>query len=356
MACSPPSVWRGTVQLLARGPRLRTRCVRYSRVASATQDDAVRRTISLNGELVVTVAVTTKLAAHTAQLHQLAPTANAALNRALIASLLLVAGRTEGERVQLSFKGNGPIGRVVALADHEYRCKGYVGDGSADPPLRSDGKLNVGASNAMGFSPFCAHASHAHSVSLPTGAAVGPLGVLQVTRMHPVVPAYTGTVALASGEIADDVATFLAESDQIASALGLGVSLDRSLSVRAAGGWLVQALPFASDETLACLEANVRALPPISDLVAKGCTPEAITDMILGSIGASDGAVVNQPQYGPCVEADLRARMERATMALGKAELERIVAQEGKLEATCEFCRMTLQLDADSVLRTIASD
>ena len=144
MACSPPSVWRGTVQLLARGPRLRSRCVRYSCVASAGED-AVRRTISLNGELVVTVAVTTKLAAHTAQLHQLAPTANAALNRALIASLLLVAGRTEGERVQLSFKGNGPIGRVVALADNEYRCKGYVGDGSADPPLRSDGKLNVGA-------------------------------------------------------------------------------------------------------------------------------------------------------------------------------------------------------------------
>ena len=331
MACSPPSVWRGTVQLLARsGPRLRTRCVRYSCVASAGEDQ-VRRTISVNGELVVTVVTATKLAAHTAQLHQLAPTANAALNRALIASLLLVAGRKEGERVQLSFKGNGPIGRVVALADADYNCKGYVGDSSADPPLRPDGKLNV-------------------------GAAVGPLGVLQVTRMHPVVPAYTGTVALASGEIADDVATFLAESDQIASALGLGVSIDRSLSVRAAGGWLVQALPFASDETLALLEANVRALPPISDLVAKGCTPEAITDMILGSLGASDGAVVKQPQYGPCVEADLRARMERATMALGKAELERIVAQEGKLEATCEFCRMTLQLDADSVLRATASD
>ena len=331
MACAPPSVWRGTVQLLARGgPRLRTRCVRYS-ACVASSGDVVRRTVSLNGELVVTVAVTTQLAAHTTTLHNLAPTAAAALNRALIASLLLVAGRTEGERVQLSFKGNGPLGRVVALADAEYRCKGYVGDNRADPPLRPDGKLNV-------------------------GAAVGPLGVLQVTRLHPSVPSYTGTVALASGEIADDVATFLSESDQIASALGLGVSIDRSLSVRAAGGWLVQALPFASDETLATLEANVRALPPISELVAQACSPEAITDMILGSIGASEGAVVKQPQYGPCDEADLRARMERATMALGKAELERIVAQEGKLEATCEFCRLTLQLDADTVLRSAASE
>jgi len=330
MALAPPA-WRGTVQLLARGgPRLRARSgARFACVASAA-DDVVRRTISLNGELVVTVASCTKLATHTAQLHKLAPTANAALNRALIASLLLVAGRTEGERVQLTFKGNGPIGRVVALADAAYRCKGYCSDPSADPPLRADGKLDV-------------------------GAAVGPLGVLQVTRMHPIVPPFTGTVALASGEIADDVATFLSESDQIASALGLGVSIDRTLSIRAAGGWLVQALPFASDETLSVLEGNVRALPPISELIKKGCTAEDITDLILGSIGASEGAVVNTPQYGPCDEAELRTRMERATITLGKAELQRIVEQEGKLEATCEFCRLTLQLDADVVMRT-ASD
>ena len=326
MACAPPA-WGGTVvRLLARGgPRLRPRGARFACVASAA-DDVVRRTISLNGELVVTVAVATKLAQHTAKLHQLAPTANAALNRALVASLLLVAGRTEGERVQLTFQGNGPIGRVVALADAEYRCKGFCGDPTADPPLRPDGKLNV-------------------------GAAVGPLGVLRVTRMHPVVQPYTGTVALASGEIADDVATFLSESDQVASALGLGVSLDRALSVRAAGGWMVQALPFASDETLSVLEENVRALPPISELISKGCTAEEITHLILGSIGASEGAVVKEPQYGPCDEAELRKRMERATITLGKAELERIVAQEGRLEATCEFCRMTLQLDADAVMR-----
>ena len=326
MACAPP-VWRGTVQLLARGraPRLHSRGSRFACVAAAS-DDVVRRTISLNGELVVTVASATKLAAHTAQLHGLAPTASAALNRALIASLLLVAGRTEGERVQLVWKGNGPIGRVVALADAAFNCKGYVGDPSADPPLRPDGKWDV-------------------------GSAVGPLGVLQVTRMHPITPPYTGTVALASGEIADDVATFLSESDQVASALGLGVSIDRQLAVRGAGGWLVQALPFESDETLTTLEENVRARPPISELISKGCTVEEVTNMILGSIGASEGAVEKTPLYGPCDEADLRKRMERATITLGKAELERIVAQEGRLEATCEFCRMTLQLDADAVMR-----
>jgi len=336
MACAPPA-WRGTVRLfasprLARGSPRASPAGRFSCVASAAGDDVVRRTISLNGELVVTVAIATRLATHTQRLHQLAPTASAALNRALIASLLLVAGRTEGERVQLQFKGNGPLGRVVALASSAYECKGYVTNPAADPPLRlSDGKLDV-------------------------GTAVGPLGVLQVTRLHPIIPSFTGTVALASGEIAEDVATFLSESDQIASALGLGVSIDKTLSIDAAGGWLVQALPFASDETLTALEANVRALPPISELVKTGCSAEGITALILGSLGASDGAQVSQPKYGPCDESDLRARMERATMALGRAELERIVAQEGKLEATCEFCRMTLQLDALAVMQAASSD
>ena len=183
----------------------------------------------LNQEVAVVAVVGTSLVRDAATRHRTAPTATAALGRSLMCSLLLGTFKGEDETTQLTFKGDGPLGQIIATSTHDGRAKGLVSNPNADPPLRKDGKLNV-------------------------GGAVGS-GVLTVSRAHPSMKTpFTGTVELASGEIAEDVAKYLLESEQVGSAIAVGVSIDRECEVIAAGGFMVQILPFASDETISALE------------------------------------------------------------------------------------------------------
>ena len=139
-------------------------------------------------------------------------------------------------------------------------------------------------------------------------------------------------------------------SAQVASAIGLGVSIGRDLAVEAAGGWLVQMLPFCSDESIGILERNLAAMPSVTRMIKDGLDAEQITDRILEGLGASPGATESTPSYGPCDAAELRTKMERAAISLGRPELQRIYDEQGKLEVTCEFCRITTQLDAAAML------
>lgn len=216
---------------------------------------------------------------------------------------------------------------MIIVADSTGSVKGMVSNRFAEPPLRPDGKLNV-------------------------GAAVGNDGILSVVRNHPdFKEPYTGVVPITSGEVAEDIATYLTQSEQVASAIGLGVLVGKDLQVEAAGGFLVQVLPFAGDDTLAALERNIGGLPSVTTMLSSGMTPAQITERILDGIGMSPGSQEMTPRYGPCVEEDIRARMERACVSLGASELTRIIEKEEKLEVTCELCRITLQLDAKKVLR-----
>ncbi len=147
-----------------------------------------------------------------------------------------------------------------------------VGNPAADPPLRPDGKLNV-------------------------GAAVGK-GVLAVVRSHPSQDRpYSGMVPIYSGEVADDLARYLVDSEQTNSALGLGVSINRDASVKAAGGFLIQVLPFASEETLSRLESNLAELPTVTEMLDKGLTPLDITEKLLAGLGMADGGFELTPKY-----------------------------------------------------------
>lgn len=190
-----------------------------------------------------------------------------------------------------------------------------VGNPSADPPLRPDGKLNV-------------------------GAAVGK-GVLAVVRSHPAQERpYSGMIPIYSGEVADDLARYLVDSEQTNSALGLGVSINKDASVRGAGGFLIQVLPFASEATLSQLEANLAELPAVTEMLDKGLTPRDITERLLHGLGMADGAFELTPKYvcvmmllvgvlcssmqhrfGPCEASDLKERMKRAVALLGEAEV-----------------------------------
>ena len=209
------------------------------------EPNACVKVLADNNEFSLTLLRGTQLVDEAARRHRASPTAAAALGRALMGGVLLTAFRGEGEGVAVRFRGTGPRGQVVVVADYEGSVKGYVNDPQADPPLRADGKLNV-------------------------GAAVGA-GVLSVVRSNTkreeigaTNETYEGMVPITTGEVAEDIAHYLAESEQVNSAIGLGVLMDRENLVTAAGGYFLQVLPFASEETLSGLErvlGNLRSRP-----------------------------------------------------------------------------------------------
>ncbi|CAI5464520.1 unnamed protein product [Closterium sp. Yama58-4] len=277
----------------------------------ATKDELVKF-ISGNAEVSVMVVAATDLVKEAQTRHGMAPTAIAALGRLLMGTLLLGAMKGPDESVQVTVNGRGPIGQITAVSAVHGEVKGFAVNPLADPPLNSKGKMDV-------------------------GGAVGK-GVLSVIRTHPSWQSpYTGTVPLVSGEIAEDLANYLAESEQINSAMGLGVAVGKDGIVRAAGGFLVQVLPFCSDETLDKLEANVQSLGAMSDAVQRmdavaiahhllrGLDPEPVIDPIV-------------PTFGPCGLEDLKPRMLRAVESLGAEDVKKLIEERGTVEVRCEFC------------------
>ena len=167
-----------------------------------------------------------------------------------------------------------------------------------------------------------------------------------------VVP-YTGMVPIVSGEIAEDLATYLADSEQTQSALGLGVSVGRDLSIEAAGGFLVQVLPFAEDSTIEQLEKNIGKAGSMSKMLKDGLSPKQITDILLEGLGSGGEGFSLVPRYGPCDEKDLQERMKKAVAALGVDEVKAIIEEQGMIEVTCEFCKSTYQFDEAEVMRHV---
>ena len=287
--------------------------------------------MSAGSELSVVVATTTQLVSHIQALHGTAPTATAALGRACSGALLMTQTKGGDEQtLSLRFNGGGPLGNLRCVAQGRF-VKGFVDEPACDPPLRSDGKLNV-------------------------GAAVGTAGVLTVVRQHPQLPPYTGAVELQSGEVADDLAFYLSTSEQVNSALALGVSIGRDLSVTAAGGYLIAVLPFASDATLSRLEANLATLPSVTAMINAGLDAAGIAARLLDGIGEAPGIAELVPAYGPCEPADLEERMQRAVVALGRQEIASIMEQEGKIEVSCPYCVTKLLLDGEALIKRAVAE
>ena len=296
---------------------------------------AARRVLAGGGGVALTVCEARELVREAAGRHGAAPTAAAALGRALVGGVLLTAFKGEGEGVSLRFRGTGPLGGVTVVADSRGYTKGMCGDPSADPPLRPDGKLDV-------------------------GGALGA-GVLSVVRsnnsLNDTSAPYEGQVALVSGEIAEDLAHYLAESEQVNSAMGLGVLLGREGEVREAGGFLLEILPHCSDATLTRLEESLSQLPSISSMLDEGLGAEGLADRIMAGFPFSTIGEM-EPQYGPCtVEGPdgLRERMLRAVTLLGKEDAYQVIKEQGRLEVRCDFCAEALHFGREDVSAALDS-
>lgn len=272
--------------------------------------DQLVRAISRDGT-VNAVAVTTRyLTEEARQIHHTLPVATAALGRALAAaSMMGNALKDSGSSVSLQFRGGGPLGPVLAISDNLGNVRGTVGDPSVDLPLRPDGKLDV-------------------------GAAVGTEGTLTVIRDLKMKEPYVGSVALLSGEIADDLAAYFVESEQIPTACALGVLIDRNQSVKAAGGYLIQLMPGAGEDTIAKVEGGIMAAGNVSAILEKDPDPEAMLRAVLSDFEVK--VLEQEPVEYRC--GCSRERIERALLSLGRDELSAILAEQGSCDLTCQFC------------------
>lgn len=272
--------------------------------------DKLVRAISKDGSVKATAVTTRDITERVRNIHKTLPVATAALGRVLAAaSMMGNALKEDNASLTLQIKGGGPLGTVLAVSDHMGNVRGYVQNPQVDLPLREDGKLNV-------------------------GGAVGTEGTLTVIKDLGMKEPYTGSVGLLGGEIAEDLAAYFVESEQIPTACALGVLVDRDQSVRAAGGYIVQLLPGAGEDIISKVEGGVLAAGPVTKLLDRDSDPEALIRTVLSDFEME--ILEASPVAYRCYCS--RERVERALISMGDAELEDLLREQGGCELGCRFC------------------
>lgn len=272
--------------------------------------DQLVRAISKDGYVKAVAVSTRNLTERARQIHKTLPVATAALGRLLAAgSMMGNALKGDGASVTLQIKGGGPLGKILVVSDNEGNVRGSIDNPQVDLPLRGDGKLNV-------------------------GAAVGCEGTLTVIKDLNMKEPYVGSVGLLGGEIAEDLAAYFVESEQIPSACGLGVLVDRDQSVLAAGGYLIQLLPGASDDIITKVEGGIMAAGSVTSLLRDDPDPETMLRKVMSDFDLE--ILETTPVEYRCYCS--RERMERALISLGPTQLAELIEEQGEVELTCQFC------------------
>ena len=272
--------------------------------------DRLVRASSKDGYVKAVAVSTRELTERARQIHKTLPVGTAALGRMLAAaSMMGNALKGEGASLTLQINGGGPLGRILAVSDNEGNVRGTLDNPMVDLPLRPDGKLDV-------------------------GTAVGFDGTLTVIRDLHMKEPYVGSVGLLGGEIAEDLAAYFVESEQIPTACGLGVLVDRDQSVLCAGGYLIQLLPGASDDIITMVEGGIYAAGSVTQLLKEDDDPEVMLRKVMSDFDLEILETTDIEYRCDCS----RDRMERALISLGAEELQQIVDEQGGAELTCRFC------------------
>ncbi|MDO8444638.1 MAG: Hsp33 family molecular chaperone HslO [Deltaproteobacteria bacterium] len=271
--------------------------------------DYLVRIITRAGNIRAMACVTTGLVNEARKRHNTFPTASAALGRALTGGVLMGAMLKTGQKVALKFEGSGPLKKVIVEADSNGTVRGYVGVPDVYM-VKEDGKLDV-------------------------AGAVGKAGFLTVTKDIGLKEPYKGMVQLYTSEIAEDLAFYLTESEQIPSAVALGVYVEPDTSISAAGGFLIQTLPPQDNELIDLLINRAGKLPPVTKLLREGRTPEGILDLLFANIPYD--ILEKRTLAFQC--SCSREKIERALISLGREELTSMIEGQEGAEVKCEFCR-----------------
>lgn len=270
----------------------------------------VLRAISENGGVVMTAIDSTDIVARAEQIHESSAVVTAALGRLLTAASIMGCGlKGKEQSVTLRLSGGGPAGNVIAVSDAWGNVRGTVSRPVVELPLNPYGKLDV-------------------------GGAVGRDGTLTVIRDTGMKDPYVGSVPLVSGEVAEDVTAYYAASEQIPTVCALGVLVNPDLTVRAAGGFLVQLLPGALEEEIEQLEGNLKELPSVTQMLEGGMSLEQIIERVLD--GFAPNILDEFPVEYRCNCS--RQRVEKALLSLGNEELQEMIDEGEPVEVCCHFC------------------
>lgn len=308
--------------------------------------DQLLYALAAEGQLRCMAAVTTRLVDEACRRHGTFPTASAALGRALTGGLLMGAGTKDLEKITLHFHCNGPVGSIIVQADPRGKVRGYVSNPAADQINgNSRGKLDVSAIVGGGML----------HVIRDAGFEIGLM-------KEP----YRGMVPIVSGEIGEDIAYYLAKSEQINSAVGLGVLMEfedgtneetlssvetalERMRVRAAGGFIIQVMPSAEENLIAKIEQTIAKAPASTEMIGSGMTAAEMLQTLVGDLDLVT-LEEKEPRF-ECQCSPERARLIIA--ALGREEITDMLAKDGSAELTCHFCNATYKISADDLSRML---
>lgn len=268
------------------------------------------RAISADGSAFAAVLDAKDIVSEIEKIHKTSAVVTAGLGRLTIAaSLMGYMLKGAEDSITLRIDADGPAGQLVAVADNMGNVKSCVSNPVVELPLNSKGKLDV-------------------------SAAVGKNGTLSVVKDLGLREPYVGVIPLVSGEIAEDIANYYAVSEQIPTVCALGVLVDTDLSVKSAGGFLIQLLPFADEKCIDTIEKNVAEMRPVSTLLAEGVTPQEIADQLLKGLEPNE-----LDSSSPSYKCDCsRQRTEKVLISIGQQELRSIAAEGKDTEVSCHFC------------------
>lgn len=285
----------------------------------------ILRAIDETETIKISVAITSDVVEEAARIHKLSKTTSAALGRVLTAAAIIGSWqKNEKDSITLSIKGNGAAGSIVATCKNDGFVKGYVTNPMADLPIReSDGKIDV--------------------------AGIVGEGNLTLTIDTGMKKPYTGTVNLTTGEIAEDLAAYFLQSDQVPSAVGLGVLVDVDYSIKAAGGFIIQLMPDATEEQISKLEENLKGLPSVTSILDQYHDAEKLIEILMKDI---DFKILEKRDIAYKCNCT-REKVEDAIVSVGPKEIEEILREDKKAEVSCYFCDKVYNFEESDLERML---
>ena len=282
--------------------------------------DYMVRATAANAQIRAFAITSRELVEHARSAHDLSPVVTAALGR-LMTGGVMMGSMLKGEKDMLTLQigGTGPVHGLTVTADSHGNVKGYADHPQAMMPPNSKGKLDV-------------------------GGVIG-VGVLTVIKDMGLKEPYSSTIELTTGEIGDDLTYYFATSEQIPSSVALGVLMEKNNTVKQAGGFIIQLMPFTSEEVIAKLEDKLTHMSPVTTMLEEGNTPEQILEILLGDLGLEITDTMPVQFYCNCS----KERVEKVLLSLGKKELQNLIDEGKDVELNCHFCNTDYVFTAEEL-------
>ena len=286
--------------------------------------DYIVRATAANHQIRAFAATTRDLVEHARAAHNTSPVATAALGRLLTAgSMMGVMMKGDKDLLTLQIKAGGPLEGITVTADSKGNVKGYVGNPNVVLHANAQGKLDVAGAVGVGF--------------------------MNVIKDMGMKEPYVGQTVLQTSEIAEDLTYYFATSEQVPSSVGLGVLMEKDNTVRCAGGFIIQMMPFATEETISRIEENLKNVSSVTSILDQGKTPEELLEILLGNVGLEITDTIDTQFYCNCS----KERVEQAVVSVGRKEIQEMINEGETIEVKCQFCNTAYHYTVEDLKRII---